>query len=58
MMSFVSFTLRLDILREALDQYKALEKAAQATSAERQLYALKALECEAMIKEMMGGNNK
>ena len=46
-------TLRLEILREAREQYEALKNAKHANAAERQLYALKEMECSAMIRELL-----
>jgi hypothetical protein len=51
-MTSSQYTLRLDILREAFDQYKAIGAALHATATEQQLAALKAMECEAMIGEL------
>lgn len=45
--------LRLDILREAKDQYDAIAKARHSTDVERTLAALKAMECEEMMRELM-----
>lgn len=50
-------TLRLEILREALEQYKANQKAQHASEHERLLAALKAMECEEIIRELMGRGN-
>lgn len=47
-------TLRLDILREALERYRMNQGMANATEAERSLYGLKIAECEAMLNELMG----
>jgi hypothetical protein len=46
------YTLRLEILREAFDQYKAIGAALHASATEKQLAALKAMECEAMMREL------
>ena len=51
-MTSSQYTLRLDILREAFDQYKAIGAALHATATEQQLAALKAMECKAMIGEL------
>ena len=46
-------TLRLDILREARDRYKALRDMRHVTSAEASLCSLKIAECEAMMQELL-----
>jgi hypothetical protein len=46
-------TLRLDILREAIDQYKAIQKASQVNSVESTIASLKIMECELMFQELM-----
>jgi len=51
-------TLRLDILREAIDQYKAINKANQVNSLESTLAVLKIMECELMIRELMKEEEK
>jgi hypothetical protein len=48
-----AMTLRLEILREARDQYIANQKALYVTDSERLMAALKVMECEAMIRELM-----
>ena len=46
-------TLRMEILREAKDQYNAITKAKHVDSAEYLLAVLKEMECEEMIRELM-----
>jgi threonyl-tRNA synthetase len=53
LVSASALTLRLEILREAIDAYKANQKTLHSTDAERMMYALKIMECEAMIRELM-----
>ncbi len=46
-------TLRIEILRDALEQYEAASCMREATGNERMLASLKAAECEAMIREIL-----
>lgn len=44
--------LRMEILREAIERYKAAQGAAGAGAAERMLFELKIAECNAMLEEL------
>jgi hypothetical protein len=54
-MKTATTTLRLEILREAIEQYKAIQKGQLATEHEKMLASLKQMECEEMIRELMEG---
>ena len=53
MASVTQETLRLEILREARDQYVAYRDMLLVTDAEAKLVSLKIAECEAMMSEIM-----
>jgi hypothetical protein len=45
--------LRLDILREAIDRYNEYNSLLHVTNVEYTMNALKIMECEAMVREIM-----
>jgi len=48
-------TLRMEILSEAINSYKALRELLYISDAEATLCSLKIAECEAMMKELIKG---
>jgi hypothetical protein len=51
-MDQVNYLLRLEILRDARDQYVAYRDMRECTVAERTIASLKIFECEAMLREL------